>query len=160
MMASTKSLRAPRSLVLLAVFLVVVIGVGGLIGSQTAPGVWFAALEKPPFNPPSWLFAPVWFTLYVMIAVAGWRTAVLAPRSPAMIAWVVQMALNWAWSPTFFAAQAIWPAAFVILGVLAGILAFIALTWRRDPLSAALFVPYAAWVAFATVLNISIGVLN
>jgi tryptophan-rich sensory protein len=142
------------------VFLAVVIGVGAWIGANNVPGSWYASLAKPPFNPPSWLFAPVWFALYVMIAVAGWRTAMIAPVSAAMWLWILQMALNWAWSPTFFTAQAIWPAAAVIVLLLGTILTYIAHVRRLDRLAAWLFVPYAAWVAFASVLNVSIGVLN
>ena len=154
------SLRNPRSLGLMFVFLAVVIGVGAWIGANNVPGAWYTSLEKPPFNPPGWLFAPVWFSLYVMIALAGWRTALTAPRSTAMGLWVLQMLLNWAWSPTFFTAQAIWPAAAVILLLLITIVAFIASVRRLDRWAAWLFVPYLAWVSFATLLNVSIGVLN
>src|SRR5690606_21597006 len=107
-------LRRPANLALLAVFLVAVIGVGALLGLLTAPGAWYASLDKPPFNPPSWLFAPVWFVLYVCIAIAGWRVAVVDPQGPALRIWGVQMILNWAWSPVFFSLHALWPAAVVI----------------------------------------------
>ena len=152
--------RNPRALVLLGAFLLVVIGVGAVIGINTAPGPWYAGLEKPPFNPPNWLFAPVWFTLYVLIAIAGWRTFLAAPQSLAMKLWVAQMLLNWIWSPVFFLGHVLWPAGAIIVAILATILAFIGVTWRRDRTSARLFVPYAAWVAFATLLNLSLAVLN
>jgi len=145
---------------LLALFLLVVIGTGAVIGALTAPGPWYAALEKPSFNPPGWVFGPVWFALYVMIAVAGWRTFVRARSSTAMALWYGQMLLNWAWSPVWFTLHLLWPAFAVIVGLLALILAFVASTWRSDPISAGAFVPYAAWVAFASVLNLSIAILN
>lgn len=152
--------RTPRALILLAVFLAVVIGVGALIGISTAPGEWYASLQKPAFNPPNWLFGPVWFALYVLIAIAGWRTFLREPGGAAMKFWYGQMALNWLWSPTWFALHWLWPAFAVIIAILALILAFIAQSWREDWISAWLFVPYAAWVAFASLLNLSIAVLN
>ena len=57
----------------LPAFLLLVVGGGLLIGALTGPDAWFAALRKPSFNPPSWLFAPIWTALYVLIAIAGWR---------------------------------------------------------------------------------------
>ena len=154
------ALRQPRSLLMLAAFLVLVVGIGAFIGTQTAPGLWYAGLEKPPFNPPNWVFGPVWFILYVLIAIAGWRTALASPRSLGMGLWVVQMLLNWVWSPAFFAAENLWLGLAVIVPMLAAILAFIVERWNRDRVSALLFIPYAAWVAFATLLNASLALLN
>ncbi|WMT88300.1 tryptophan-rich sensory protein [Pelagibacterium sp. 26DY04] len=153
-------LKQPRALLTLALFLIIVIGVGALIGSQTAPGLWYAGLEKPPFNPPDWVFAPVWFALYVLIAIAGWRTFLAAPLSLAMGLWLVQMLLNWTWSPAFFMAENLWLGMVVIVPMLVVIVAFVAERWNRDRVSALLFVPYAAWVAFATLLNASLAILN
>jgi tryptophan-rich sensory protein len=153
-------LRNPRALGLLALFLAVVIGVGALIGVSTAPGEWYEGLNKPPFNPPNWIFGPVWFTLYVLIAVTGWRTFTREPNGTGMKLWYAQMALNWLWSPVWFGLHLIWPAFFVILALDAVVLAFIANRWSRDRASALMFVPYAAWVLFASVLNFSIGILN
>ncbi len=145
---------------LLALFLAVVIGAGSIIGVNTAPGEWYANLNKPPFNPPNWIFAPVWFALYICIAIAGWRTFLRAPKSPAMCFWIAQMLLNWLWSPTFFVLQLIWPAFIVIFGVWLTIIGFIATSRQDDPFAGGLMVPYLAWVSFASVLNLSIGILN
>jgi len=153
-------LKSPRALVLLGIFLVVVIGVGSVLGILTAPGEWYANLDKPPFNPPSWVFGPVWFALYVLIAIAGWRTFLAEPGGAGMKFWYAQMALNWLWSPVFFALQGLWPAFIVIIAMWAAIVAFIVNRWNRDRLSAWLFVPYLAWVSFASVLNLSIAILN
>ncbi|WP_339646061.1 TspO/MBR family protein [uncultured Pelagibacterium sp.] len=158
--ATSIDVKKPRALIALAAFLVVVIGVGALIGTQTAPGAWYAGLEKPVFNPPNWVFGPVWFALYVMIAIAGWRTFLAAPLSVGMGLWVGQMLLNWVWSPAFFAAENLWLAMAIIIPMLAAIIAFIVNRWTRDRASALLFVPYAAWVGFATLLNASLIVLN
>lgn len=153
-------LKSPRSLVTLVAFLAVVIGVGTLIGIATAPGSWYAELEKPFFTPPNGVFGPVWFALYVLIAIAGWRTFLAEPTGSGMKLWAGQMLLNWMWSPLWFGLHQTWLAFAVILGILALTLAFIAQRWSRDRLSAWLFVPYAAWVGFASVLNLSIALLN
>ena len=145
---------------LLIVFLVLVVGCGLAIGYLTAPGEWYAQLTKPAFNPPGWIFGPVWTVLYVLIAVAGWRTFDRDRRGWPMRLWWAQLALNFLWSPVFFAAHRIGLALGVVLLLFAAILAFIAAAWRQDRIAAWLFVPYGAWVAFASVLNGAIWRLN
>lgn len=154
------ALNSTRALIALGIFLVVVIGVGGVLGYSTAPGDWYASLNKPPFNPPNWLFAPVWFILYVLIAVAGWRTFLAEPRGLAMKLWYGQMLLNWLWTPVFFSLHWLWPAVVVILALLLTVLAFIVVRRRSDRVATGCFVPYAGWVAFASLLNISVALLN
>jgi benzodiazapine receptor len=152
--------RSPHALILLAAFLIVVIGVGGLISVTTAPGEWYASLDKPPFNPPGWVFGPVWFFLYVLIAIAGWRTFLRAPNSAAMKFWYGQMVLNWLWTPVWFTLHLLWPAFIVIIGIWGAIVAFMVASRKTDPLSSWLFLPYLAWVSFAALLNLSIAILN
>jgi benzodiazapine receptor len=146
-----------RRVVTLALFIAVVLGGGLAIGVLTPPGAWYAALEKPPFNPPGWVFAPVWTLLYVMIAVAGARTY---ERVSGFFLWLTQLALNFAWTPAFFLLHRAGLALVIVAALLAAILVFIWARWTADRISALLFVPYAAWVAFATLLNASIVVLN
>jgi tryptophan-rich sensory protein len=146
--------------VVLILFLVLVVGGGLAIGYMTAPGEWYAQLTKPAFNPPGWIFGPVWTVLYVLIAVAGWRAFERHRRGWPMRLWWTQLALNFLWSPVFFAAHRIGLALAVILVLLAAILGFIAAVWRQDRVAAWLFVPYGAWVAFASVLNGAIWRLN
>jgi tryptophan-rich sensory protein len=141
-------------------FLVLVIGGGLAIGFLTAPGEWYAGLAKPSFNPPGWIFGPVWSVLYVLIAVTGWRTFERDRSGRPMRLWWGQLALNFLWSPVFFAAHRIGLALAIVLLMLAAILAFIATVRRQDRMAAWLFVPYAAWVAFASVLNGTIFLLN
>jgi tryptophan-rich sensory protein len=148
-----------RRLVLLP-FLLLVIGGGLAIGFLTAPGEWYAGLAKPSFNPPNWLFAPVWTVLYILVAIAGWRTFERDRRGSLMRLWWTQLVLNFAWSPVFFAAHQIGLALVVILLLLAAILAFIVTAWRQDRPAALMFLPYVAWVAFASALNASILALN
>lgn len=144
----------------LAAFLVLVLGGGAAIGSMNLPGPWYDALVKPPLNPPNWVFGPAWTILYVLIAIAGWRIWERDRGGPAMKAWGAQMLLNFAWSPVFFTLQSVGGALFIVMLMLAAILAFIGLAWNRDRIAALLFVPYAAWVSFATLLNASILWLN
>ena len=84
-------------------FLLLVVGGGLLIGFLTIPGPWYEALAKPSFNPPNWLFGPVWTILYVLIAIAGWRIWRRDPRGTPMKLWWLQLVLNFLWSPSFFA---------------------------------------------------------
>ncbi|MDB5621222.1 TspO/MBR family protein [Tardiphaga sp.] len=144
----------------LGAFLAIVLGGGMAIGYTTRPGAWFAALAKPSFNPPGWLFAPAWTILYVLIAIAGWRTFLREPIGLAMAVWTLQLVLNFLWSPTFFGAHRPDAALFVIAALLASIVAFIAIRWSVDRTAALLFLPYAAWVIFATALNAAIWQMN
>lgn len=141
-------------------FIVLVLGGGTLIGTGNMPGPWYEGLAKPFFNPPNWLFGPAWTVLYILISIAGWLVWQRDRSSAPMMIWWVQLALNFAWSPVFFTAQQIGAALVVVAAMLVAILAFIVAAWPRDRVAAWLFVPYAMWVAFATLLNASIWVLN
>jgi translocator protein len=158
----SESLRPPprNAGLALALFLALVIGGGLAIGFFTRPGEWYAALAKPAFNPPNWIFAPVWSLLYVFIAVAGWRVWRAGPSSMAMKVWWVQLALNFLWSPAFFAAHQVAAALVIVLSMLTAIVTFIVMAWKVDRVAAMLFIPYAAWVSFASTLNGAILVLN
>lgn len=149
-----------HNLGLLAVFLVVVVGGGIAIGLLTKPGAWYAGLRKPSFNPPNWIFGPVWTVLYVFIAIAGWRIWEIDPASFAMKAWFAQLILNFSWSPLFFAAHRMGAALVVIALMFISIAAFIFTAWNLDWISASLFLPYALWVGFASALNGAILYLN
>ncbi|WP_170387588.1 TspO/MBR family protein [Ruegeria atlantica] len=141
-------------------FLALMLGGGILVGTLTAPGEWYAQLSKPAFNPPNWIFGPVWTALYVLIAMVGWRQFETDRSSTAMKLWWAQMGLNFLWSPTFFVLQLPWFAFVVIVALLAVIVMFIAQVRTSDRVSALAFLPYFAWVAFATALNLSIAILN
>lgn len=141
-------------------FVLLVLGGGLLIGILTAPGDWYAGLNKPPFDPPDWIFGPVWTVLYVLIAIAGWRTWETGRTSFMMTLWWVQLFFNFLWSPVFFVLQRPEIALMVILALLTTILLFISRSWVTDRVSALAFIPYVAWVSFASILNFSIVILN
>ena len=148
-----------RDWLILVLFVLLVFGGGSAIGIYTAPGEWYAGLAKPSFNPPNWIFGPVWSTLYLLIAFAGWRVWRARAGQPQLF-WWLQLLLNFTWSPVFFGAQMIGLALGIIVSIFLLILFFIGTTWPRDRLAALCFVPYALWVGFASALNASILFLN
>ena len=137
-----------------------VVGIGWLIGATNLPGSWYAALRKPSFNPPNWVFAPTWTVLYIMIAVAGWRTYLQDTKCHAMQFWYAQMLLNFAWPPIVFALHSLTLGLAIIVVLLLTIVTFIVIQWRINRQAALLFIPYAAWVGFASVLNYELVRLN
>lgn len=149
-----------QRIVVYAVFIVAVVLIGSLIGISNIPGPWYQALAKPTFNPPNWIFGPVWTALYVMIGFVGARTWLAAPRSTAMTLWWAQMGLNFLWSPAFFGLQNPLLGLIVIFPLLIVILALIRVRWWQDRFSALMFLPYALWVGFASLLNMAIVTLN
>lgn len=147
-------------LLLIIIAILAILGVGTLIGFTNMPGDWYAALNKPAFNPPNWIFGPVWTLLYVLIGWAGARTLLDEGLSNRGLVFIGQMTLNFLWSPAFFGLQSPLLGLIVIVPMLILILAFIRLSWTADRLSAIAFIPYAAWVSFATLLNATIYLIN
>jgi tryptophan-rich sensory protein len=156
---------SPRFL-FLPLMLVIVFAVAGIGTLVTTPKIptWYAGLAKPWFNPPPWIFGPVWTVLYGMMAVAAWRVfesaASAREKRVALGLYAVQLALNAAWAPVFFGLQR--PGAALIV-VVALLIAVALTTWRfraADRVAGLLFAPYLAWVAFATALNAAIVALN
>jgi len=154
-----------RDIAGLLAFLVICLGISAAGGAATASsvGTWYQTLQKPFFNPPNWLFAPVWTALYIMMAIAGWRVwraHGLRGARAAMALFAVQLALNLAWSFLFFGYRMIGAALIEIILLLMAILVTTVLFWKRDRPAGMLFVPYAGWVAFATILNFALWRLN
>jgi len=145
----------------LALFLLAVFAVA-FTASRFRPGEWYQALEKPPWTPPDWLFAPVWTVLYLAIAVAGWL--VWRSRdghgSTALSFWVAQLFLNGLWSWLFFGLHRPDLALFDIVLLDAAIVGFVMSAMPISRLAAGLFVPYGLWVAYATALTFSIWQAN
>jgi benzodiazapine receptor len=141
--------------------------VGGIAGYFTSSGVegWYATANKPWFNPPNWIFAPVWTALYVMMGIAlylVWRTETISSsvKQTAVLLFVIQLTLNFFWSLIFFKLQQPgWAFAEIIVMWLA-ILFTILWFGKISSTAAWLLVPYICWVSFASVLNYAIWKLN
>lgn len=138
-----------------------------LLGSAaTVPQIagWYAGLAKPPFNPPNWIFAPVWTALYALMGLAAFRILRIPVGTPgrrrALLVYHLQLLINIGWSFAFFDANSPLAGLIVILPLLVLILATIAASRPLDRLAANLLWPYFAWVGFATLLNASIWWLN
>jgi tryptophan-rich sensory protein len=124
------------------------------------PGAWYAALNKPSWNPPPWLFGPAWTLLYTLMAIAAWMVWKRAGLGRPLKLYFVQLALNAAWTPIFFGAHAMGWALVEIMALWIAILMTL-LSFRRVNTTAGwLFVPYLAWVMFATTLNFTLWRLN
>ncbi len=134
-------------------------GFGGLF----MPGAWYASLNKPPWNPPGWVFGPVWTALYTMMAVAAWlvwKRGSWAAQWRRLTLFLVQLALNAAWTPLFFGLKKPgWAFAEIVLLWLA-IAATLAAFRPVSRIAAWLLAPYLAWVTFATFLNFTLWRLN
>lgn len=134
------------------------------IGSMFPPGEWYASLEKPAWNPPDWIFGPVWTVLYVAMAIAGWLSWRHAPTRRmahlATVAWAVQLLLNALWSPLFFGLHRPLLALADIAAQLFALVVAIMLAWRCHRVAALLLVPCAIWVSFAGLLNAALWILN
>ncbi len=146
-------------------FIVVTMAVGGSGAAATASNLstWYAALRKPPFNPPNAVFGPVWTVLYISMAIAAWRvwrSAPPAPRRTALVLYGVQLVLNFLWSVIFFGLRQPGAAFAEVLVLFAAVMATGAAFWRQDRWAGVIMVPYAAWVAFAGVLNLAVWRLN
>ena|ERR1700692_3371635 len=148
----------------LAIIAVAAASVVGQLATYPNLAPWYAGLVKPSFTPPSWVFGQVWTTLYLLMAVAVWRIlrppAVSAERRWALSLFFAQLALNAAWSWMFFAARnpllGLMNIVPQILVIIAAIVAF----YRIDKTAGWCLMPLAAWVCFATVLNLAIWKLN
>ncbi len=147
----------------LAGFILLCLAVGSIGGFATQDSIdsWYRALAKPSWNPPDWVFAPVWTLLYVMMGFAAWLVWKTRDRvGPAMVLFGVQLVFNLLWSLIFFGLRspglALIEVVFLWGSVLLTMLAF----FGRQATAGWLFVPYLAWVSFAAILNLAIWRLN
>jgi tryptophan-rich sensory protein len=132
-------------------------------GVFVSSGGWYASLAKPAWNPPSWLFGPVWTLLYAMMAVAAWlvwREGGWKAQKRTLGLYLVQWALNALWTPLFFGLQRPGLAFAEIITLDMAVLGTLMAFWRVRRAAGLLLVPHTLWVAFATVLNITIWRLN
>lgn len=136
--------------------------VGGLVTVNEIP-TWYATLNKPSFNPPNWLFGPVWTTLYVLMGIGVyliWKQPVSKERNKALQVFILQFILNFCWSFIFFGLHATGWALIEMIALLVLILLTILHFAKHSKLAAWLLVPYLAWVSFALLLNAAIWKLN
>jgi translocator protein len=148
---------------LLAVGVVATASILGQIATYPNLSPWFAGLAKPSFNPPNWVFAPVWTTLYALMAFALWRILRLrgsSLRTTAVSLFFIQLALNAAWSWMFFWAHSPLLGLINIIPQFLAVLATIAAFARLDRLAAWCLVPLALWVSYASILNFWLWRLN
>lgn len=148
----------------LILFLAVCLGVSGLGAMVTEQSVrtWYPSLRKPPGTPPSWLFGPVWTSLYALMAISAWliwRQYHWGAR-PALLIFLAQLALNLAWSVIFFGARRPGFALAEIITLWWAILFNIYIFYSLDIVAAYLLIPYLVWVSFAAYLNAGICLLN
>lgn len=148
-------------------FVLIITFLAGFVGQLfTAPSIptWYAALNKPAFNPPNWVFAPVWTTLYIMMAVAAWlvweRGLENKNVQTGLKFFVLQLALNSLWSIIFFGFQLPWLAFIEIICLWIAIFLTIKYFVKVSKLAGWLLLPYLLWVSFAAVLNLAIFWLN
>ena len=148
-----------RSVAAFAIFLAAVV-LTAVFGAQFTPGPWYASLTKPDWNPPSWLFGPVWTILYLVNAIAVWRVWRRGEKDVAIVVWFLHLIPNALWSYFFFGLHRLdWALVDIILLNLA-LIAVVALFYRRDKIAGWLMLPYLVWVAFAGFLNWTLFSLN
>lgn len=149
------------------IFSILIAQLAGVIGSlftASTVSTWYAGLAKPTFNPPGWVFGPVWFVLYTFIGVALyliWRRGLDKKHTRFVFSFfIVHLVINTLWSIVFFGLQNILMALIVIVVLWCMILGLILWSWKINRWASYLLIPYLAWVSFATLLNFSIWKLN
>lgn len=133
------------------------------MGALFVPGEWYSALNKPSWNPPGWIFGPVWTLLYTMMAVAAWlvwRQGGWNKQRKPLLMFLVQLALNALWTPLFFGLHRPGLAFAGIVLLWLAIVATVAIFRTLDRIATLLLVPYLGWVSFAAALNFTLWRLN
>jgi translocator protein len=149
----------------LVVSLILPLGVGSISGIFTTAEIpsWYETLNKPSFNPPNWVFGPVWTTLYFLMGISlflVWKQLPGRERNRAILVFMIQLFLNFCWSFLFFYFHQLGLALVEILLLWLSIFLMILLFYRLRPLAAYINIPYILWVTFATVLNAAYYFLN
>ena len=149
----------------LLVSLLFTLGVGTFSGIYTASAIpnWYASLNRPSFNPPNWVFGPVWTLLYILLGITFFQIWNLEPspnRNLALAVFIVQLLFNFCWSFIFFYFRMIGLALVDITVLWCSILIMLLLIYKIKPLAAYLNIPYLIWVTFALALNLAYYLLN
>lgn len=154
-----------KKIAILLLFLILCFSIAGAGAYFTAKSVttWYVTLKKPCFNPPSWLFGPVWTVLYICISVSGWLIWIEGDRKSVkvlLIVYFIQLFFNGIWTPLFFGLHNPFLAFIDICFLWFSIGIFIYLSWNISIIASILFIPYWCWVSFASILNFTIWRLN
>jgi len=149
----------------LIVSLTLPLGLGAIVGLFTAKAIpeWYLTLNRPSFNPPNWIFGPVWTTLYILMGISLfliWKQSARKERNLAILIFLLQLALNFCWSFIFFYFNLIGLALIEIIFLWASIIIMLVLFYKIKPITAYINIPYLLWVTFATLLNASYYFLN
>ncbi|OGO10492.1 MAG: hypothetical protein A2Z66_00910 [Chloroflexi bacterium RBG_13_66_10] len=151
-----------RDIIGAIVWLAVTFG-AAFVGSRFLPDAWYASLRKPRWNPPNWIFAPVWTLLYILMAVAAWmvwrQLGIRGALLPLGL-FIIQLALNTAWTWLFFGKHRPGAALIDIAVLWLVLIAMIVVFWGLYPVAGQLLIPYLVWVTFASILNLTIYRLN
>lgn len=147
-----------------SIFLCLLIGYISGIKTKDSIDEWYSFLIKPSFNPPNWIFGPVWTFLYILMGISIGRFIIHTPRSliktVVIVLFISQLALNGWWSILFFGNKRPDFAFYEIIGLWLIILAYIIVTYRISKTSSILMIPYILWISFAAILNYSIWQMN
>lgn len=149
----------------LIISLLLPLSLGSIAGSFTAKSVpvWYATLNRPSFNPPSYLFGPVWTTLYILMGISLfliWKQEKSKERNMAIFVFFIQLALNFTWSFIFFYFNRIGFALVDIIILWLCIILMLIQFYKIKPIAAYINIPYLLWVSFASILNASYYLLN
>ena len=156
-----------KSDILKLIVSLIICQLAGFVGSLfTTPSIptWYASLEKPSFNPPNWVFSPVWISLFVLMGISlflVWQKTLHYPGVSSALFWFgIQLFLNMLWSVLFFGLKSPFFAFVGIIFLWVAIFLTLVKSFKVSRLAGVLFVPYICWVSFAAVLNFSIWNLN
>lgn len=161
-LVSTDEGRAGRSALALGAWLALAFAAASM-GGFFLPGDWYAQLHKPAWNPPNWIFAPVWTALYILMAIAAWlvwRRGGFKVQRMALSLFLLQLLFNALWSPLFFGLRNPVAGFLDITLLWLALLATTAAFWKVLPVAGLLLVPYLGWVTFAGFLNFTLWRLN
>ncbi len=137
-------------------------GIAGIFTTEAIPG-WYASLYQPSFNPPNWIFGPVWTTLYAVMGISLfliWKLEAGKQRSQAILIFMVQLLLNFGWSFFFFYFKMIGLALIEIVVLWIMIVVMLIRFYKLKPVAAYINIPYLLWVTFAAMLNAAYFLLN
>jgi tryptophan-rich sensory protein len=147
------------SLILILIITFVASGIGGFT-TASFKEPWYSEIILPSFNPPSWVFAPVWTTLYVLMSVAIWRIWIIFFDYKILNIYFFHLFFNASWSVVFFGFHQIELALLNLIIILIFIIVLMKIYFKKDKLSFYLTLPYFIWSVYALVLNFSIVLLN